>query len=255
MEPTHRIFLYNACAHALSGEFQRPVKYQLEVQAATSLPTAGGHANSRVDNFRVNELVSFRAAYTHVSGSWDAANESHTTQATATIEGLNILDVVTADRVVARVSGHHKEPDDEAHIIFLGSKFENLRIAGCKVEVEFHQELFQNLGTFKALKNEFATNAEFRRMSEDPFHTGKPQKAPEGCGVFLCSFVKDMTACPGIKRQGHAYLVPKFGKVFIGEVAAQHSIRTLTMLRLELGSPAGGSFIAVQAMTNGVPWP
>jgi len=156
---------------------------------------------------------------------------------------------------VARVAGHHREPDEESRIIVIGSRFENLRIAGCKVEVEFHHELFQKLDTFQALKNEFATNPEFRKMTADPFQTGVPQKAPEGCGVFLCSIVKAMTACPGIKQVGHAYVVPKFGKVYIGELAVQHSKKTLTMLRVEMGSPTSGSGSVVTAMTNGVPWP
>jgi len=255
MDPAHRIYIYNACAHALSGEFLRPIKNLIEVQAASALPTIGGHGSARVENFRFRDLVTFKAGYTHVSGSWDEANKSHTTLATSTVEGLNILDVVTADRVVARVSGHHKEPDDESRIIVTGSSFENLRIAGCKVKVEFDYELFQKLDTFQAFKNEFETNADFRKMTADPFQSGQQQNAPKGCGVFLCSMVKDMTACPGIKRQGHAYVIPKFGRVFIGEVAVQHSKRTLTMLRLEMGSPVGGSFTGVQATTNGVHWP
>ena len=40
--------------------------------------------------------------YTHVSGAHQADDGSHNTLVTSTVEGLNLLDVVTADRIVAR---------------------------------------------------------------------------------------------------------------------------------------------------------
>jgi hypothetical protein len=256
MESTQKIFLYNAHAHGVSGEFHRPLKHLIEAQAGVSLPTIGGHGSSRVENFRFNEFVSFKATYSHVSGSWDEEHKSYTTLVTATVEGLNILDVVTADRVVARLSSHHRLDEDEPHIILLGSKFDNFRIAGCKVTVDLDHELFQRLDTFQAVRNEFETNAEFRKMAEDPFQTGQPQKLPPIQGVVLCTFVKQMTTtCPGVKRQGHAFIIPKFGKVYVAEVVAEHRKRTLRMLRLEMGSPLSGTMIAAETVGNGHHFP
>jgi len=40
--------------------------------------------------------------YTHVSGAHQTDDGSHNTLVTSTVEGLNLLDVVTADRIVAR---------------------------------------------------------------------------------------------------------------------------------------------------------
>src|SRR5208282_4813183 len=93
-----KTYHYNAHGHGLSGRFDRPVEQLIDVQAGSSLPTIGGHGSSRVDNFRFRELVSFRAAYSHVSGSRNDADGTYTTLVTSTVEGLNILDVVTADR-------------------------------------------------------------------------------------------------------------------------------------------------------------
>jgi hypothetical protein len=64
-----RTFHYHASAHALSGQFWRPFQRVIEVQAATTLPSIGGVGNSRVDNFRLDNLVSFKAAYTHLQNS------------------------------------------------------------------------------------------------------------------------------------------------------------------------------------------
>src|SRR5260370_13050981 len=104
-----RTFHYHASAHALSGQFWRPFQRVIEVQAPTTLPSIGGVGKSRVDNFRLDDLVSFKAGYTHALGSKKEEFDDQgklkktlfTTQATSTVEGLNTLYVVTADRVVA----------------------------------------------------------------------------------------------------------------------------------------------------------
>jgi len=255
-DSAHRTFLYHAHGHALSGRLTRPLDHVLEVQAGTSLPTIGGHGTTSANNFRFQDLISFRHAYTHVSGSQNEKDGSYTTQATSTIEDLNILDVVTADRVVARLSSERGPKDDESHVLFLGSKFQNLRIAGTPVDVELNHELFQRMDTFQSFKKEFKSNSEFRKMAEDPFLTGDKQNVPDPEGVLLCSLVKDMrTASAGVKRVGHALEVPQFGKVYVGELHVENHRRAITMLRLELGSPVGGQIIVAQLQGNGMPWP
>jgi hypothetical protein len=251
-----KTYHYNAHGHGLSAQFERPVQRLIEVQAATSLPTTGGHGNSRVNKFKFEEFLAFEAAYSHVSGSQNKKDMSYTTLVTTTVEGLNILDVVTADRVVARLSSQHPAEHKEPHIVFWGSKFENLRIAGCPVEMELNHDLFLRLDTFEAIRKEFETDGEFRKMAEDPYQSGQPQKLTDAHGVLLCSLVKNMkTNCPGVKREGHAFVVPQFGKVFVGEILAKHGTRTLTMLRLEMGSPVSGGANIAEAIVNGNTWP
>ena len=251
-----KTYHYNAHGHGLSGQFERPIQRLIEVQAGTSLPITGGHGNSRVSKFKFEEFVSFDAAYTHVSGSQNKHDLSYTTLVTSTIEGLNILDVVTADRIVGRLSSEQPPDHKEPHIVLLGSKFENLRIAGCPVELELNHDLFLRLDTFEAIRKELESAAEFRKMAEDPYQTGETQKLPDAHGVLLCSLVKSMkTNCPGVKRHGHVFVVPQFGKIFLGEVLAKHGMRTLTMLRLELGSPVTASAVGGQVVVNGQTWP
>jgi hypothetical protein len=115
-------------------------------------------------------MVSVKKAYSHVSGSQgnDKKYNSHTT---VVLEGVNILDVVTADRIVARLTSEH-DPDPklrEGHIIALGTKFENLRISGCPVEVEFDHELFLKNKTFAALSKNLAALKKSGRMAEPGF--------------------------------------------------------------------------------------
>jgi hypothetical protein len=251
-----KTYFYNAHAHGLSARFERPVEHMIEVQAATSLPTTGGHGNARVSKFKFQEFVSYETAYSHVSGSQNKADASYTTLVTATIEGLNILDVVTADRIVARMSSQHPGEHHEPHIVFLGSRFDNLRIAGCPVETELNHDLFLRLDTFAAIRKELESNNDFRKMAEDPYQTGQAQKLPDANGVLLCSLVKTMKVnCPGVTRHGHVFHVPQFGNIFMGEILAKHGIRTLTMLRLEMGSPVQATANVAETVVNGQTWP
>src|SRR5258708_9491184 len=158
-DPEQRIpFHFHGEDHAFSARFHRPFHFPIEAQASVSLPTIGGHARSRVENFTGDHLVRFTAAHCHVSGSW-MNNEVATTHATATIEGMNILDFVTAERIVARLTSEHHVGDPEAHFIALGSTIEGLTIAGHDVKVTLRLDLFIECRTF----NEFK-----KRVEKDP---------------------------------------------------------------------------------------
>jgi len=265
----HRTFHYNASAHAFSGHFTRPVQHLIEVQAPTALPTIGGVGSSRVENFKFKEYVKFDAGYTHVAGSEQREivkggkggieeKVIYTTLVTATIENLNILDVVTADRIVSRISSYYVDGAPESHFSFLGSKFENLHIGGCKADITLNHDFFAKYKTFAAIKNELKNekNEEFRTMAGDPFETGTPIQLAAGHEVILCSLVKKMkTDAPDVTTRAHAFVIPHFGRVYLAEAIIDECKRTLTMLRLELGSPIAASGVFAQSVGNGRPWP
>jgi len=253
-----RVFHYHADGLALSGSFTRPIPRFIEVQAPTSLPTIGGYGNARVENFRLDHHVQFKAGYSHVAGSKQQKEdkEFHTTLVTATVEGLNILDVVTAERVVARLAGYNVFPEDDSHFSFVGSTIENLRIGGHPVEIEHNDRLFCHLDTFAKVKKELETDKEFKKMAEDPFHTGASAKFTEGHGEILCTLVKKIkTNAPGVSVEGHALVIPNFGRVYLAEALLSSCKRTLTMMRFELGSPVEATTVVAEGRINGQTWP
>jgi len=251
-----RTFHYHACAHVFNGSFTRPFTETIDVQAPSALPIIGGHGSSRVENFQFREFISFRKGYTHVSGTHQADDDSNNTLVTSVVERLNILDILTADRIVARLYSKHGANDDEGHITMVGAKFENLRIAGCQVDIKLNTPLFERLQTYEDAKNEFDKKGEFRKIADDPFQNGQSLKEIKRCGAILCSYVKEMeTDCPGVKRVGHCFSVPGFGKIFLAEVIFKPAQRTLTMVRLEMGSAVSSSSTTVQTFSNGTHYP
>jgi hypothetical protein len=236
-------FYFHAEGHAFSGEFHRPVVVPVPALASISLPTIGGHAHTRVEDFDIPRLVSFKSAHTHVSGSQQDAN-TFTTQVTTTIEGLRILDFLTADRIVARLTSEHVRGEKEGHILAIGSNYENLRLGGYPVQVKLRHDLFIDCKTFADLKKEITKGAK----------SGTIPSANNGAA--LCSLAeKIQTDLPGAKLDGHVLTIPHFGSIAFAEVLAEPGTKTLTMLGLTLGSPDGGSGTTAQTRINGVTYP
>src|SRR5579859_4199782 len=244
MSPIPHTFHYRACANALSANFTRPFAHNLEIQAPISLPTIGGHGHSTLENFRFREFVSFKRAYTHVSGS-QAEDGSYNTLVIASVEGLNILDVVTADRVVARIRSKHSKDAAESDISLAGSKFENLKISCCPAKVELDFDLFESILTFEKAKAQLGKIRQIAGAARGNDHT-----------PIACTCIKELKVdCPGVKPERHGFHVDGFGNIFLGEVMIKHGEKTLTMIRLELGSAVAGSGTVVEASSNGSPWP
>src|SRR6202041_2941261 len=254
-DPTKKIYLYNAHGYGFGGRIDRPFQHVLDVHAGAWRPTTGGDETTRRENFRLNETISYTAAHTVVSGSRNEKDGSYTTLASSTIEGLNILDMVTADRIVARVASKQFIDDPEPTITPVGSHFENLRIAGCPLEVELDTDLFNRFGTFDAFKKAYKGDQQYRDRMQSVFLWGKPKfevpdflrerynwfagdEFPESKGIALCSLVKEIkTPCPELRVYGNVIVVPQFGKIYLGEVILKKYEREVTMLRLDLGCP------------------
>ena len=129
---------YHAEANVLSGHLKQPVNREIYRQAAVGLDDLrGGHFFQRAEHYSLEGLISFKSGYSHVSGNRSLKNHGWVTLATSVLEGLNVLDVVTADRMVAQISTEHPLDNGRTpHVTFLGTHFENLRVGGYKVEVE-----------------------------------------------------------------------------------------------------------------------
>jgi hypothetical protein len=242
-KPEFKTFFFHGEAHALSGQFHRPVVTTIEAQAATTLATIGGVGHSRAGSFQLPRLVSFRAAYSHVSGSRQDET-TFTTSVMTVIEGVSILDVLTADRITLRLTSEHKIDSKEGHILALGSGFSDLRFGSHNIKITLRHNLLIECPTFADLS---------KRLAKDK----KPEKISEvSGGAALCSLVEEIeTDIPGATREGHLLRIPHFGEIAFAEIFADPGTRSLTMMRRNLGSPDGGSMVVSQGRINGQTWP
>ncbi len=147
---TIREHKYHAEAKAIEGLLVLPHATKIEPQAhAQVLPTAKSrqtparfYESQNAEPFRIEGIVSYSAAHTQAAGHEETEEKGRTfkTLATSVVENLNILNVITCDRIVAQVSTEHPRFEDEGHVpsvTFLGTQFYNLRIGGFPVRLDF----------------------------------------------------------------------------------------------------------------------
>lgn len=137
---------FHAEAHALAGTLKLPFEAEIKKQAfvkvegnLADLPeqerAQRNYFSQNAENFRLEGIVSYAAAHTQVSGHQSDKHEgASVTLATSMVEDLNVLNVVTADRVVAQIATTHIPGEYCPHVTFLGTHFENLRIARHRAE-------------------------------------------------------------------------------------------------------------------------
>jgi hypothetical protein len=247
LSPDHQKLLsFHAGGHAFSAAFTRPVCYQVQAVAPAFLPTIGGHSHAKVTDFEVPRLVRFKTAHSHTSGSFESLKTA-SAQVSTTVEKLNILDVITADRITARLTTEHHEGQAEGHILAIGSVFEYLRIGGYEFKIKLRHELLQDNETHTKLVKKVASDRKSGKMA-----------ATEG-KVTVCSLVEEIeTDFPGLSaadKKCHVVKIPHFGTISFAELICQEGTKTLTMLRFDLGSPDGGQGTVAEAAMNGPEYP
>jgi hypothetical protein len=235
-------FLFKAHAVGASGTFTKPHAEFLEAQASCSLSIDGGKASARVENFNYRDIVSFRAAFTQAIGTFDPVAGSWNTFVTATVEGLNIQHVVTADRIVARLASHHfVDPQREASILTLGSHFENLKVAGQLVSFEPDSKIMKDWSTMSDARKE--------AKDRQPFSTSKDGS------LILTSIGRVVDCAPGLVVKDNAIQFSEFGTIHLGEIIISEGERRLTMMRVEFGCTTDGSGNFGEAGGNGHTYP
>lgn len=273
---TTRRHHYHANAHILAGHLQLPLEQPIQPQEMATLSEDGGYLSQHSVRYNVEGVIAFRKAYTQVAGHRDVKpGHGWTTVATSVIERLNILEVVTADRVVAQISTEHPLEGYVPIVTFLGTRFENLRIAGHHVKVDldpfllgdkpendgaygadagFQQRVkaqYEKLRSHQNLPDEIA-----RRYNRHPSSLG-PEEPIE------CSLVNHTEGSFPGRCFGHVIDIPHFGKLYLATLRLLHSdyqaqtktpkktLLELNMIEARMGCIAHGKVVAASTVVNG----
>jgi hypothetical protein len=268
-----KVFYYHADACPIGGLFTHPVEAIVPGHGSSSLPQAGGYSAARVNGYRLDSLISFDHAYSEIYGMENKANDSWATQVTSVVEGLNIFETIQADRVVATLSVEHsRDAAFQPTVSIVGSQFENLRIAGVRVNPVFSKDLITHYekGTFPRVAlvddREFVAkavdqNAKILRADGSPewlkerYGWIQSQESRKQKGYVLCSLVKEVQGAKPGSSYGHVLHVPDFGNIFLSELLVDQHTYRLTMIRMEMGCAAEGRLSVGTADSNGSPMP
>ncbi len=272
-----KVFYYDADASSLGGFIEKPFQEIIPSRASVSLPAVGGYATTRTEAFNFKEIVSCRSAYTRVSGRTIEEGGPWSTQVTSVIEGLNILEILTAERIVAQISVEHSREGGPSRISFAGTHFGKLRVGGQDVCPMLNSNLFavgneadnvSSRGTWPALLN--AGQEQARKLVQNVAEStdrnayewvlqrygwmeSKRELQKDGC--VLCSLVDGIEGTVPGKTLSHFVEIPDFGRIFLGEILAFPRSIQLTMVRAELGCNVHGKISAAVAHINGSTMP
>jgi len=271
MRPTStKTFYFQSDAHSLGGSIDYPSPTAIPSQSHSSLPAVGGHVVASTGAFNHDSIVSCRAAYTRTTGREQQTDGPWSTVVTSVIEGLNILEVVTAERVVAQMSIEYAKDGKFPRISFTGSRFDQLRVAGHDVVPVMNKEFmtlrgegddpllqnhFQKISRVQGKKIVQSANSKTSKWVIDRFSWMDSDPKPGVDRCVLCSLVDGVNhAVPG-RSFGHVLEIPEFGRIFLGEFFVSHGVVRLSMIRAELGCSVQGNVSASVVGGGGVTVP
>lgn len=246
---------YHAEAHVLSGRLERPVEQVIEPHAPIQLKgRRGGHLTRAAQEINIEGVVTFKKGSTRVSGSVSRKHHGWVTLSTSIVEGLNVFEVITADRIVSQVSTEHPPKDGHIpHVTFIGSQFENLRVSGFPValtldygacgekpegdrsylrEPSFLEKAYERTGK---IAEELAKSPDLPAGLADEYagRLGVIKTLIASCNgdgdvdpnaKVTCSIVKNIdvelgkSTIPGLRVIENVIVIPAFGWVALGEV-------------------------------------
>src|ERR1700741_2655664 len=104
-----RTHYFHANASAIGGFLEKPFAKIIPVQSPTSLSPSGGADEAATTNFQFEKILSAHSTRSAVGGSF--LGGLPTTRALAAVEGLNVLDPIRADELVAYISTEYPAQD------------------------------------------------------------------------------------------------------------------------------------------------
>jgi hypothetical protein len=276
-----RRFVFRGNAAAIGGRIVRPNDFVIDPNIASSLTAVGGKSHSKGGAKRFGDYVSYGSVETLAEGVFDKLDKhvelthkwtgedelTTTTHVHADVANLVVGNKpkLTIEHLHAAL--HSKSPGGSGEpAIAAGAEtvIENAAIDGHGIVVDLATEIFQKYDTRSKLLTA-VDDPKFVKESGDCFFLKPPAAgapAPalgrllHACGTIHATIVRSIrwagAPYPGATIDHNSITVPDFGKIFFGELIITDLSRRLTLMRLELGSPDGGTVAATDVETTGI---
>lgn len=270
MELTRR-YLFNGSAAAYGGRFVRPDDVVLASSGGSALSITGGRSAWRDRDIKLGRSFRIRSAETFAEGLVDSLRDAvrvthrqlpadaltATTRVSARCRGLEVGGAPPARRtdepeptmsvadVSAALLSRSARPGHESSVIVEAATLTTVTFDS-PVHGRFKLDVGLDIGPFRKCY----TRA---KVIENPKIV---QRHGDRDMVFSTIVTKlewqNGRAYPGSTPRGiNGVYIPNLGAFYFGELLIQWSTRRLTMIRMELGSPTGGSASASDVDTNG----
>jgi hypothetical protein len=275
-----RTHTFHAEAKIFEGSLRLPLVQQIQPQAHSQLPAEGGYKSQHSAGFRLEGVLSYGAAHSQVAGN-PGTKPGHgwQTLSTTVIENLNVLEVLTADRVVAQIITEHPRVGYVPTISFLGTRFENLRIAGHPVQLDIDTGILgpkpvkdgaytKDSGLKTRVSSQYDRILKAKNLPKDLHDRYNQLSSTLGSPETVeCSLVNQAAGPYPGQSFGHVIQIPDFGSITLAKLIVTHTnfvsktgspkltTVTLTMIDLKLGCAIDGAGSFASAGINGGGFP
>ncbi|MFL6602646.1 MAG: hypothetical protein ACJ8R9_15115 [Steroidobacteraceae bacterium] len=224
-DPNKKLYYFRGDASSVGGYVEEPFETNIPTVAAVSLPPVGGFAMDRSEAFTLDDIVTCSLAYSRVSGRDHGKSIFIGVQ--AVVENLNILDVVTARRVVSQISIWIK--DGKRKISLEGSCLEGLEVKGTDA---FKGPDIRKIGWARGGILTQSTESDACLTPNAASQTGDWRPMIEGC------------------EGPRTIIIPDFGRLTLGQLLVTKDYVQLVGIRADLGCPVKGG-VTISAAGGG----
>ena len=270
MELTRR-FIFNGSAAAFGGRFVRPEDVVLASTGGSALPSVGGRSDWRDRDIKIGKSFRIARAETSASGLVDSLRDavkvthgkltaeslSATTTVSARVRGLEVggaaplkkgdepEPLMSVSDVNAALVSRSAQPGHESSVIVSEASVSTVTFDS-PVHGRYKLDVVIDFAPFKRCDTRAKVVADSSILQ---VHGDRD--------LIFATVVKELVwqkdrAYPGSKPLGtNGVYIPNLGRFFFGELLIQASTRRMTMIRMELGSPTGGSGAVGDVDTNG----
>jgi len=242
------------------------LNHLIPTQAASVLPPTGGLSQGsasgyiyRVDQPRPRTLFSIGKAASSAAGRCLDDNK-YETEVQVDLETVEVVEKLRIGLVRMHMLSTFTMGTPEPVVTTSGSRIESVWLGKVEVKIDLDDEPLSGCGTQAQLAALYrGKDAAYRQKYAWRFAT--PAGAAEIAGHgphYRCSVVRGIELV-GPEAEKHAMSVDGytitwkgFGKIIFGELHVKGNDRQLTMVRLAMGSDAGGSGSAGSGQSNGV---
>jgi len=269
MTKSSKRYVFSGHAVGVAAHFHRLGKLEglnhaIPAVGAAVLPVTGGLSQADVADYHYpvekpwkRSLISVVHVASSALGTLE--QDGYRTVVHSKIQNVDIVEKLHIDLVELNMSSTRKGTKPPA-IRTAGNHIEGMRLGKVEVTVVLDNETLEHCGTKQQLADYYARQDEaFRERHAWRFGTraGAPAIQDHN-GYYHFSLVQQIKLSGSkrdlakIPRPRHNQIVwPGFGRIFLGEVLVGDNQRRMTMVRLDMGSDAGGSGSVGDASTNG----
>jgi hypothetical protein len=194
-----------------------------------------------VDAPRKRCLLSVERVDTWAEGR--AVDDRFETEVSIDIGALDVVEMLHIDLLRLHMHSSRTATTDPS-VTTQGNRIEGMRLGKVEARVTIDDEPLTFAGTEHQLVD---------------FHQRKAQELPKYGDRYRCSLVKEIQLIGSEKDQhgmcvlGNVIVWKGFGRIILGEINVKGHERQLTLVRLAMGSSAGGTAAAGDGQSNGQP--